>query len=92
MAKSEPKPSNINNDLIIYRLDEIKGEIVEMKKQYVTKEESLALKLEIQGLREEIAEIKKNRNLVGWLYPTASAAFTALFTYLILAYFKDKGV
>ena len=88
----EPKASNINNDLIIYRLDEIKGEIVEMRKQYVTKEESLALKLEIAGLRDEIAEIQRNRNLIGWLYPTLSAAFGALFTYLIIEFVKNRGV
>lgn len=88
MPSKEPKPSDINNDLIIYRLDEIKAEIIEVKKQYVTKEESLALKAEIQGLREEMHELKKNRNLIGWLYPTASAAFSALFTYLIIKYLE----
>jgi hypothetical protein len=86
----EPKASNINNDLIIYRLDEIKSEIVDIKKQYVTKEESLALRAEIHGLRTEIAEMKKNRNLVGWLYPTLSAAFSALFTYLIIEFFRNN--
>lgn len=86
----EPKASNINNDLIIYRLDEIKSEIVDIKKQYVTKEESLALKMEIQGLREEIQTIKKNRNLIGWLYPTLSAAFSAVFTYLIIQFFTSN--
>jgi len=86
----EPKASENNNELIIYRLDEIKGEIVEMKKQYVTKEESLALRAEIHSLREEIQEIKKNRNLIGWLYPTLSAAFSALFTYLIIEFFRNK--
>lgn len=86
----EPKPSNINNDLIIYRLDEIKNEIVEIKKQYVTKEESLALRAEIQGLRLEVHELKKNRNLIGWLYPTASAAFSAVVTYLIIEFFRTK--
>jgi hypothetical protein len=86
----EPKPSNINNDLIIYRLDEIKNEIVDIKKQYVTKEESTAMRAEIHGLRNEIAEMKKNRNLIGWLYPTASAAFSALFTYLIIEFFRTK--
>jgi len=86
----EPKASENNNELIIYRLDEIKGEIVEMKKQYVTREESLALRAEIHSLREEIQEIKKNRNLIGWLYPTLSAAFSALFTYLIIEFFRNK--
>ena len=86
----EPKPSNINNDLIIYRLDEIKSEIVDIKKQYVTKEESLALRAEIQGLRQEVHELKKNRNLIGWLYPTTSAAFSAVVTYLLIEFFKSK--
>lgn len=84
----EPKPSDINNDLIIYRLDEIKSEIVDIKRQYVTKEESTALRLEIQALRDEIHEIKQNRNLIGWLYPTLSAAFSAVFTYLLLENLK----
>lgn len=90
MTKKEPKPSDINNDLIIYRLDEIKSEIIEMRKQYVTKEESHALKVEIQNLRKEVEDLKENRNLIGWLYPTASAAFSAVFTYLIIEFFRSK--
>lgn len=86
----EPKASNINNDLIIYRLDEIKAEIVDIKRQYVTKEESQALRVEIQGLRNEIQGIKKNRNLIGWLYPTVSAGFSAVVTYLIIEFFRDN--
>jgi hypothetical protein len=86
----EPKASNINNDLIIYRLDEIKSEIVDIKRQYVTKEESLALKQEILSLREEVHALQKNRNLIGWLYPTLSAAFSAVFTYLIIQYFTSN--
>ena len=86
----EPKASNVNNDLIIYRLDEIKGELVEIKKGYVTKAESAELRNEIMQLRKEIGEIKKKNNLLAWVYPTASAAFTALFTYLIIEYFRDS--
>lgn len=86
----EPKASNTNNELIIYRLDEIKNEIIEVKRLYVTKEELLALKTEIQGLGTEIQTIKKNRNLIGWLYPTLSAAFSAVFTYLIIEFFRNK--
>ena len=86
----EPKPSNINNDLIIYRLDEIKSEIVDIKRQYVTKEESQALRQEIVSLRDEIHEIKRNKNLIGWLYPTLSAAFSAVFTYLIIQFFTSN--
>jgi hypothetical protein len=87
---TEPKPSNTNNDLMIYRLDEIKAEIVDIKRQYVTKEESLALKTEIQSLRDEVYELKKNRSLIGWLYPTASAAFSAIVTYLLIEYFRNS--
>jgi hypothetical protein len=88
MTNKEPKASNANNDLIIYRLDEIKSEIVDIKRQYVTKEESMALRQEIHILAKQIEELKKNRNLIGWLYPTLSAAFSALFTYLIIEFFR----
>ena len=98
---NEPKPSNINNDLIIYRLDEIKGELIDIKKRHVTKEESAALKHEIEGLREdfneyknhteaELQEIKKRGNITNWLYPTLSAMFTAVMTYLIIEYLKKN--
>jgi hypothetical protein len=86
MTDREPKPSKINNDLIIYRLDEIKEKLSRFETTYVTKEESAALKHEIVELRNEIAEIKRSRNLIGWLYPTASAAFSAVFTYLLIKY------
>lgn len=88
MTNKEPKPSDVNNDLIIYRLDEIKGELVEIKRAYVTKEESLALRAEITALREEVHALKARNSILAWLYPTASAAFTALFTYLILEHFR----
>jgi len=87
----EPKPSDTNNDLIIYRLDELKADFKEFKKNYVTKEESHALKQEISELRLEIHEIKNRNSLMGWLYPTMSAAFSALFTYLIIEFFKSKN-
>ena len=82
----EPKASNFNNELIMYRLDEIKFG----QEKFVTKEENLALKIEIQALREEIQAIKKNRNLIGWLYPSMSAGFSSLLTYLIIEYFILK--
>jgi hypothetical protein len=90
MVAKEPKSSNVNNDLIIYRLDEIKGELVEIRKGYVTKAESAELRNEIKQLRDEIHDIKRKNGLLAWLYPTASAAFTALFTYLIIEFFKSK--
>lgn len=86
----EPKPSDINNDLIIYRLDEIKSQLAEFKANYVTKDESRALKQEIAELRVEIHEIKKRGNLLNWIYPSLSAAFSTIFTLLIVAYINSK--
>jgi hypothetical protein len=90
MDSKEPKASKINNDLIVYRLDEIKEKLARFESNYVTKEESAALRYEIGELRLEIADIKRSRNLIGWLYPTASAAFSAVFTYLLIKYI-DRG-
>lgn len=87
---TEPKPSDINNDLIIYRLDEIKGQLADFKQNYVTKTESLALKQEIAELRVELHEIKKRGNLLNWIYPTLSAAFSTVFTLLIIAYINSR--
>ena len=87
---TEQVSSKVNGDLIIYRLDEIKSELADFKKHYVTKEESQALKQEIGELRIEIQDIKKRNSLLGWLYPTLSAGFSAVFVYLILEYIKSK--
>lgn len=87
---NEPKASDINNDLIIYRLDEIKGQLADFKANYVTKEESHALKQEIADLRIEIHAIQKKGNLLNWVYPTLSAAFSTIFTLLIVAYLNSK--
>jgi ribosomal protein L29 len=88
---TEKKPAQrINAELIYYQLAEIKSELADFKRHYVTKDESAALKTEINELRKDIADIKKSKNLVGWLYPTVSAAFGALFTYLIIEYFKIR--
>lgn len=89
--KVEPKASSINNDLIIYRLDEIKSQLADFKKDYVTKTESLALKAEIAELRADLHDIKRKNSFMAWLYPTASAAFGSLFTYLLIEYFRSKG-
>lgn len=86
----EPKITKINAELIYYQLAEIKTQLNDFKLNYVTKEESHALKQEIVELRHDIQDIKKTRNLTNWLYPTMSAGFTALFTYLIIAYFQGK--
>lgn len=51
---SEPKivQSKINAELIYYQLTEIKNELGDFKRNYVTKAES-------QALKAEIAEVKK---------------------------------
>lgn len=79
-----------NDELIIYRLDEIKADIADIKINYVTKTESQALRMEIHALSKEIEAIKKRNSLINWLYPTMSAGFSALFTYLIIEFFRSK--
>jgi len=89
MTKKEPKPSTVNTELIVYRLDEIKAELASFKREYVTKAESAELRSEIAQLRTEVHEMKRRGNVTNWLYPTASAVFTALFTFLILRFFQN---
>jgi len=88
MPESTPKPKTINAELIYYMFDEIKGEIKELKKDYVTKAESQALRHEITELRKEIDQIKTQRNLWNWLSPTLTAVITAVFTYLVIEFLK----
>lgn len=77
------KEQKASQDLIIYRLDEIKAELKSIKSDYVTKHE-------FKVLSDRLTQLEKNRNLIGWLYPTASAAFSALVTYLLIEFFKNK--
>lgn len=95
MAEPKITSPKINAELIYYQLTEIKSELGEIKQGYVTKDESQALKQEIKNLRDdlrkaneetkrEIEAVKKRSNFVGWLYPTISAGFAAVFTYLLL--------
>lgn len=97
MDRKSDKPKTINTELIYYMFDEIKAELRDIKKEYVTKTESAALKHQIEELRldlaeykrntaKEISEIKSQRNLWGWLSPTLTAIVTAVFTYLVIAY------
>jgi hypothetical protein len=83
-------PTRINAELIYYQLAEIKTQLQDFKANYVTKEESAALKAEINELRKDIKDIKKSKNIIGWLYPTLTAVVTAVFTYLVIEYLK-KG-
>ena len=82
----EPKSSNVNNDLIIYRLDEIKIQLADFKKDYVTKEESQALKQEIKELRDDVHDLKSKkifRDTVLWVGLTASAIINVVAMYKI---------
>lgn len=88
MTDLDKKPKTINAELIYYMFDEIKGELREMKKDYVTKSESQALKQEIHQLRQEIDLLKQQKNFWSWFSPTLTAVFTALFTYLVIEYLK----
>lgn len=81
---SEPKPSDINNDLIIYRLDEIKGQLADFKVNYVTKDESAALKQEIKELRVDVHDLKNKkifRDTILWVGLTASAIINIIAMY-----------
>lgn len=87
----EPKPSDYNNDLIIYRLDEIKGQLADFKVNYVTKDESAALKQEIKELRLDVHELKNKkvfRDTILWIGLTASAIINIIALYNV---FNNKG-
>ena len=84
-------PTRINAELIYYQLAEIKTQLQDFKVNYVTKEESAALKYEIEELRNDIKELKRSRTLVGWIYPTATAILTAVLTFIIIEFFRRKG-
>lgn len=70
-----------NIELIIYRLDQIDSKLDNMAQNYVTKEE-------FNALVDEVHSIQKRSTLIGWLYPTASAAFSAVITYLIMEFVR----
>ena len=90
MEKESKVPTRINAELIYYQLAEIKTQLQDFKANYVTKEESHALKMEIEELRKDIQEIKRSRGLVNWLYPTATAVFTAVATYITIEFFSNS--
>ena len=76
-----PEKREANIELIIYRLDQIDAKLDNMAQNYVTKEE-------FNNLVEEVHSLKKRSSLIGWLYPTASAAFSAVITYLIMEFIR----
>ena len=101
MAEPKTTAPKINVELIYYQLTEIKSELGEIKQGYVTKEESHSLKAEIQSLRADLRKVneetkreleafRKKSTFVSWLYPTVSAGFAAVFTYLLIEALKNK--
>ena len=75
-----------NNELILYRLDEIKSELATIKANYVTKLESQALKREIEELRIDVNELKRKkvvRDTILWVGLTASAIINIIALYNI---------
>lgn len=87
---TDTKIKDVNAELIVYRLDEIKAELASFKREYVTKAESAELRHEIAGLRIEVHAMKKEKGLLNWLYPTVSAALSAVVTYLLIEFLKNK--
>lgn len=80
------KPKTPNNELILYRLDEIKSELADIKSNYVTKVESQALKHEIEELRSDVNDLKHKKTLrdtILWVGLTASAIINILALYNI---------
>lgn len=81
---TDTKPKTINAELIYYMFDEIKAELKEMKKDYVTKNESAALKQEIHDLRKEVESLKSKkvlRDTVLWVGLTASTIIDIIAMY-----------
>ena len=84
MAERNSKPKTINAELIYYMFDEIKAELKEMKKDFVTKTESAALKQEIHDLRKEVESLKSKkvlRDTVLWVGLTASTIIDIIAMY-----------
>ena len=89
--EEKSKPKTINTELIYYMFDEIKAELRDIKKDYVTKTESQSLKQEIHTLRQEVEALKRQKGLWGWLSPTLTAVITAVFTYIVIEFFKSRN-
>jgi len=96
---SAKPPKEVNVELIYYVLDEIRAELREIKKEYVTKAESAALKHQIEELRQDFADykeanakeidtIQRQKNLWSWLGPTMTAVITAALTYIVIEFLR----
>lgn len=57
--------------------------------RYVTQNEmQLAISSAVQGISEQLADIKKTSNLWRWLSPTLSSMLTAAVTFLLISYLQ----
>lgn len=83
-------PTRINAELIYYQITEVNKRLEKFETLFVTKAESASLKAEIAELRVDIAELKKSKTLLGWVYPTATAVFTAIATYITIEFFRNR--
>jgi hypothetical protein len=91
MEKKDKIPTRINAELIYYQLAEIKTQLQDFKANYVTKEESSALKHEIEELRKDVQELKGKkmfRDTILWVGLTASAIINII---VIYNFFNREG-
>lgn len=80
--------STINNELVLYRLDQIDRKLNDMSEAYVTKTE---FKDAITSLEKDVNSLRRQKSFLNWIVPILTAVIT---TFVILtaeeAFFK-KG-
>jgi hypothetical protein len=84
---SEISKPSINNELVLYRLDQIDKKLNEMSAAYVTKTE---FQDAIQSLEKDVNSLRRQKSFISWVVPIITAVIT---TFVILtaeqAFFKD---
>jgi len=79
--------TTINNELVLYRLDQIDRKLNDMSEAYVTKTE---FKDAISSLEKDVNSLRRQKTFFSWLVPIVTAVIT---TFVILtaeqAFFKD---
>lgn len=73
-----------NYELVLYRLDQIDRKLDTMSKNYVSKEE-------FEAFRDEIKKELERKNLSTWVNPVIASVSTALVTFLVIEYLKNRG-
>ena len=71
-----PKEPQLNTELILYRLDEIKHQLVEIKKDYVTK-------AEFDSFKDEVTVELHRKAFNNWLNPILASISTGAIVLLI---------